>query len=144
MWLLTTNSISKDFSWVHCPCLPLGLRGGNGIGGVAYRKCPCHHWPPYNSPGFCCSQDLAIPSPASSYWLKPLLSPSPLDMCDLLLPFPGSDGPTSVLQSFLMLWGFVQQPSQTCLGEEVESKAPGISPALFPSLFNWHTEHAIF
>ena len=79
------------------------------------------HWPPSNRPGFCCSQELVMPSAASSvaqavYWspffhqvsCTGAVQPTPI-------PCVCSDGATSIPQSSLLIWGLVRQPSLLCL-----------------------------
>lgn len=125
MWLLTKNSISRDLLWVGTHAR--GLWGGNGICGVACSQGPYHHWPPYNQPGTCCSQDLATPhQPAAISW-SPYSHHVPWTRGVRPVPPPllCSDGSTSVLQSFLLLWGPAQQLSQLCLKGASGTQGPG-------------------
>lgn len=137
MWLLTKNSISRDLLWVGTHAR--GLWGGNDICGVACSQGPYHHWPPFNQPGICCSQDLVTPhQPAAISW-SPYSHHVPWtrDVRPVPPPFLCSDGSTSVLQSFLLLWGPAQQLSQLCLKGGSGTQGPRISPVHAPSFLNW-------
>lgn len=94
-----------------------GLWGRKSIHGVACPQGPYHHWPPHNKPGHLLlpgprypltSQQLSVEAPT-------LTKCSGLEVWGLSHPLPCSNRPTSILQSFLLLWGLVQQPSQLCL-----------------------------